>query len=1155
MAEEIEIKNVMGSRGVASEATLLLLLDEFRKKENGSSSTRDRTVELFNRSANSAADSFDDTGDAADGLGKRFKDTTKVFAAGARRTEDFVKAMSGGEGKLSSLAGYLDRTVDTFRSLSSVGAGFNNSMLDMISASANSAMEMDDFAAFVSRNSDTIRLLDGTVTEGVTAIGEFSKQLRNSPAGTQLMSMGFTIEDLNEGLINYIDLQYRMGRGETLRTQNLTAATAEYLEEIDEIAKATGRSREEIMNLGKEIASDGRIRSIQSRLSADASSRLSQNLNIAAGAIPGLTESFFNMASGAPVDDFSKLLLSSVGPAGQALNELMLRADDMDPAAFTSEFSRLMPQIGDALSRLDPQQLAALGEFGTGLAARLPDLARMGYQMDKTAMMSIQQAQEEANRQNRLTGIFANFENAVISARRFLVDTFLDSALATSLTKMGSKLATLFSENDTGGIGWGLKLLEGAFNTVAGPTGVLTRIVNWMTDELDEGGSLYEAYVWLTNTIAETGTAIGNWFDNFISTVQSDGIMTALNQEFEYISELMSSWVESAFGGQSAGGIVNSISEWFKNIFQLAERQLFGGTLTTTREDVSTDLESAKTDRSGIEAKIEKDRASLANWQKVLERTSKTGNRMEKSKAEFFIGILEKNIANSERQLLELDSSISEYESQLNSMGDTPQVTQVEGIIPRLMDKVYDMFFGSEVQTYNEFGDEITKREGGIMQSITQGFSNLFQRPSIVESVTSGFISLIESATNAIQSMLGLPTEGSLWQQLWNKVGIDAAGDESIFSKLMDKIYNEVFGREVTTFNEFGDAITRREGGILQSITNGFASLFERQEIIDSLSRSMQGVFESVSAGFVDFWNGPQATDMKNIIVDLFEEIQLRILQILDTLPFVDTAEQQAEIVARRLEKGAAASMEDIRALANEQGSVNSRHLKTALGEGSVRNPFVEDAPMSKNIFGGDISSNAMTSLHRRVGDMNEEELIANFGPDYAERLADFFMDLRNNSFAKGTNGFMNFGEGTVAMLHGREAVIPYDSPEGRILESATGTSLKEYDSPEGRILESATGTSLKDLTQLTTSKISDNGVESLIAEIESLAAAIQNIDNRPEPIQQPFNQTTMITKLDELNTTMKHVAELLDTGVDFQKKTMKGIRGLGTDYYRGGVR
>lgn len=1235
MADQtIEISNVMGSRGVASEATLLLLLDEFKKREGGTTS-RDRTVDLFNRSASSASRSFDNTGDAADGLGKRFLDTAKVFASGARRTEDFVKALAGGEGRLSSLAGYLDNTIDTFRRLSSVGAGFNNSMFDMISASANSAMEMNDFAQFVGTNSQTIRLLGGTVTEGAKALGEFSKELRNSPAGTQLMNMGFTIEDLNEGLVNYTDLQFRLGRGDTLRTKNLAVATAEYLEEVDAIAKATGKSREEIMNLGKEIAGDARVRALQSRLGEEASSRLSQNLTLAAGAIPGLTESFFNMASGTPIDDFSKLLISSVGPAGAALNELMQRADNMDPASFTAEFSRLMPQIGDALSRMDPQQLAALGEFGSGLAGRLPDLARMGDQMDRTAMMSMQRAQEEASRQSRITGIFANFENAIISARRFLVDTFLDSALATALSNMGEKLFDLFSENGTGGIGWGLNLLGNAFNSLAGPNGILTSMVNWMSTELDEGGALYDAYVWLTNKIAEVGTAIGSWWNNFTANIQSEGLWGAVKIELEKFAGQLQTWYTDLFNNQNGSSTASVVSDWFRNIFERVNTMLFGGPDLNVRRQLESEIETAREElriasaagspsegparqaaerlalleaqlndipetqgmfsnftnrltdflygsiptgnneelresldsyqaqRAELIQGINTDERDLEHWRSVLERTRLTNNRQEQRKAEFFIGIIEGNLENRERLLSEVDQNISGYETAINQI-DSGTETEIQGFIPRMLDKMKTLMFGNEVTTTDAFGDQITKREGGILQSIIQGFSDLFDRQEITTALSEAITKIFESTTTGLSEFWNGETGTKLQNDIRSFFRDLIATMEAAFvNSFLARTILGIDRQEVAIKSATEDTSTlssseiqnlatviaeRTNTPLMETYTSNLGSGEEQRELfLSSLSDDTSAYLRDA----ID--NGPWYKTSGAVFKDAISDLAETIRSGQGTTQDITRLQELYRSLASFGELEVPTFGESLRG--------ESRLTDTVTVELDQRGANADLMELAGDLFrqyqgteGFEDRSTLVDVIGRSIGDaiantgFNEDErkgLLERWATEIVPHLA-----AQSLQFNQGTKGFEDFGKGRLAMLHGREAVIPENSPEGKLLLNGN-QYISNVTQPKDKV---DTNQSLQGIIGNISNIIQSNGVSNLSNEIKTLASAIQAFESKPSPVSQPVNQTALINKIDELNTTMKHVVELLDSGVDVQRKTMKGIRSLGTDFYRGGI-
>ena len=62
--------------------------------------------------------------------------------------------------------------------------------------------------------------------------------------------------------------------------------------------------------------------------------------------------------------------------------------------------------------------------------------------------------------------------------------------------------------------------------------------------------------------------------------------------------------------------------------------------------------------------------------------------------------------------------------------------------------------------------------------------------------------------------------------------------------------------------------------------------------------------------------------------------------------------------------------------------------------------------------------------------DINEWEAARDAWEDRAAQI------LEERGYRRGTGGFKNFGSGTAAILHGTEAVVPLNSPEGQILKN-----------------------------------------------------------------------------------------------------------------------
>ena len=219
----------------ASEATMMKLLESMNALSNkmgasGNSSSSTSTQEKSTAAVNSNTAAFNKAGQAVGAFAGAIADATKgllnftgnliggTFLAlknlttellfGGNKITDFTKHLANLPsvfGTLGSVvhtvAQFFQEGVETFRSLSQVGAGFSGSLSEMRIMAAQSGMTLDRFSKTVIANSESMALFGTSMSSGTQRFGKLSKELRESEAGARLMNMGFSIDEINETLI------------------------------------------------------------------------------------------------------------------------------------------------------------------------------------------------------------------------------------------------------------------------------------------------------------------------------------------------------------------------------------------------------------------------------------------------------------------------------------------------------------------------------------------------------------------------------------------------------------------------------------------------------------------------------------------------------------------------------------------------------------------------------------------------------------------------------------------------------------------------------------------------------------------------------------------------------------------------------------------
>jgi hypothetical protein len=439
--EQVELNNA------ATEATLKLLLQSSLSANKQSiesinkialrAGVDENTVKQTNQRIGAFGQAAMSTGAAWAGLSVATTDLQKAFrgtldmakelTSGATEASNVLNIMSRMGGPLgavfsgmSMLASFQEGLLKSYQGLTQSGVNFGGSLTDLRLAASQSYMTLGKFSEMMSQNSDTLARMGGTANDGAKSFVTLSKAINSSKVGDDLRALGFTTDQVNQGMLSYIATTGGRSKAELANVESIKKETAAYLEQLDRLASITGKNREEAEKVHKQAMFEADVQVTMSRMTKEDRVAFSAAMK-EAGALHGQAgrDIVLAQAQGRAVTGEAGRMLLAVAPgAAQAVQGLQSTAKQFGASSreFADVSNKSVLEAQRAFKGIDPaivstnKQLGVLGDsFKTAAATEMAGVdsqeafdKREEDLAEKRAAQKISEASDAAQAQKKL---------------------------------------------------------------------------------------------------------------------------------------------------------------------------------------------------------------------------------------------------------------------------------------------------------------------------------------------------------------------------------------------------------------------------------------------------------------------------------------------------------------------------------------------------------------------------------------------------------------------------------------------------------------------------------------------------------------------------------------------------------------------------------
>jgi len=336
----------------------------------------------------------------------------------ARSTLNTVPVLNLFSGVVGDATQFLTRTNDTFRNLSSVGAGFNGDLGALRAAAANTRMPLDQFANLVGRNSQQLTALGAGVNGGTRRFAELSRAMfEDGNVIGGMLNLGYNIEQANEMLLEQASLNSRSFRAQGMNDAQIAQATLAMAENIAVMAEISGESREAARQKLMEEQRDGKtiaaLRLAEMNGALDAQQRLTQAstaVAVAGDDARALLQDYVHL--GAPATDATRefaalnpelaATMQEMANLSKVSNDVMSAQEKERRMAILNErFLAQSAAVSRDRNRLQIATTGSVNRFGASMADTISSLENYSNSVEENQQALQRQENEAARREGR----------------------------------------------------------------------------------------------------------------------------------------------------------------------------------------------------------------------------------------------------------------------------------------------------------------------------------------------------------------------------------------------------------------------------------------------------------------------------------------------------------------------------------------------------------------------------------------------------------------------------------------------------------------------------------------------------------------------------------------------------------------------------------